>query len=85
MWRDLCNPGSSAVAALLEDGTFTPRALTRDATSDAALKLKANGAEVAQVDLNDKTSIVSALRGSEAVFGVSKLCAAGTRRTRLDN
>ncbi|KAJ7111452.1 hypothetical protein C8R44DRAFT_677898 [Mycena epipterygia] len=63
--------GSSAVAALLKDGTFTPRALTRDATSDAALKLKASGAEVAQVDVNDKESIVRALQGSEAVFAVT--------------
>ncbi|KAJ7111476.1 hypothetical protein C8R44DRAFT_985562 [Mycena epipterygia] len=65
--------GSSAVAALLKDGTFTPRALTRDPTSDAALKLKASGAEVVQVDVNDKASIVNALRGSEAVFGVTVL------------
>ncbi|KAJ7144494.1 hypothetical protein C8R44DRAFT_916526 [Mycena epipterygia] len=65
--------GSSAVTALLKDGTFTPRALTRDPTSEAALKLKASGAEVVQVDVNDKASIVSALRGSEAVFGVTVL------------
>ncbi|KAJ7111472.1 hypothetical protein C8R44DRAFT_799548 [Mycena epipterygia] len=65
--------GSSAVVALLKDGTFLPRALTRDPTSDASLKLKSSGAEVVQVDVNDKASIVSALRGSEGVFGVTVL------------
>ncbi|KAJ7111477.1 hypothetical protein C8R44DRAFT_985563 [Mycena epipterygia] len=65
--------GSSAVAALLKNGTFTPRALTRDPTSEAALRLKASDVEVVQVDVNDKASIVSALRGSEAVFGVTVL------------
>ncbi|KAJ7111470.1 hypothetical protein C8R44DRAFT_633074 [Mycena epipterygia] len=63
--------GSSVVAALLKDTTFTPRAITRDATSDAAMKLKARGVEIVQADLYDKASLVSALRGSEAVFGVS--------------
>ncbi|KAJ7111451.1 hypothetical protein C8R44DRAFT_742564 [Mycena epipterygia] len=42
------NSTSSAAKALLKDGTFTPRALTRDPTSDAALKLKESGAEVVQ-------------------------------------
>ncbi|KAJ6523483.1 hypothetical protein DFH09DRAFT_1420517 [Mycena vulgaris] len=63
--------GSAVVHALLKDGTFTPRAISRDPTSAAALKLKASGAEVVKGDPLDKASLLSALRGSEAVFGVT--------------
>jgi hypothetical protein len=65
------NPGSSVVNALLKDGTFTPRAITRNPESETALKLKARGVEVVKGDCLDKASLVTALRGSEAVFGVS--------------
>lgn len=56
--------------ALLADGTFTPRAVTRNLESDAAKKLKARGAEVVRADLGDKESIKKAVAGSEGVFGV---------------
>lgn len=57
--------------ALLEDKTFVPRAITRNASSDAAKALAARGAEVATGDLWDRESIKKALEGCEAVFGVS--------------
>ncbi|KAF8190669.1 hypothetical protein K438DRAFT_1970967 [Mycena galopus ATCC 62051] len=63
--------GSSVLQRLLKDGTFTPRALTRDPQSEAALKLKQQGAEVVQANTADKASLVNALRGSEAVFVVT--------------
>ncbi|KAJ7704989.1 hypothetical protein B0H17DRAFT_921018 [Mycena rosella] len=63
--------GSSVINALLKDGTFTPRAITRDPESEAALKLKERGVEVVRGDSIDKASLVSALRGSEAVFAVT--------------
>ncbi|KAJ6465601.1 NAD(P)-binding protein [Mycena vitilis] len=63
--------GSSVVEALLKDGTFTPRAISRDPDSEAAQKLKARGVEVVKGDTADKTSLVSALRGSEGVFAVT--------------
>lgn len=56
--------------ALLVDGTFTPRAVTRNVDSDAAKKLKARGVEVVQGDLSDKESIKKVIAGSEGVFGV---------------
>jgi uncharacterized protein YbjT (DUF2867 family) len=59
------------VNAILADGTFTPRAITRDVTSDAAQKLKARGVEVVQADLWDTGSLKKAIAGSEGVFGVS--------------
>ncbi|KAJ6585535.1 NAD(P)-binding protein [Mycena capillaripes] len=63
--------GSSVVERLLKDGTFTPRAITRDPESEASKKLKSRGVEVVKGDSGDKSSLVSALRGSEAVFAVT--------------
>jgi uncharacterized protein YbjT (DUF2867 family) len=58
------------VQKLLKDGTFTPRAITRDPNSEAALKLKVQGADVVKADTADQASLLNALRGSEAVFAV---------------
>ncbi|KAJ7506903.1 hypothetical protein B0H11DRAFT_246031 [Mycena galericulata] len=63
--------GAAVIDALLADGTFVPRAITRDPASEAAQKLKARGIEVVKGDPLDKGSLVSALRGSEAVFVVT--------------
>lgn len=63
--------GSSVVKALLADGTFTPRAVTRNPTSEKALRLKQLGAEVVQGDLWDVTSLKNAMSGAEGVFGVT--------------
>ncbi|KAJ7705000.1 hypothetical protein B0H17DRAFT_1326448 [Mycena rosella] len=60
--------GSAVIKMLLKDGTFTPRAISRNPESDASLKLKARGVEVVKGDSGDKPSLVDALRGSEAVF-----------------
>jgi len=56
---------------LLKDGTFVPRAISRDPDSEASNKLKARGVEVVKGDSVDKASLVNALRGSEAVFAVT--------------
>jgi hypothetical protein len=63
--------GSSVVNAILADGTFVPRAVTRDVSSESALKLTAQGAEVVQADFSDVESLKKAIAGSEGVFGVS--------------
>ncbi|KAJ7133490.1 hypothetical protein C8R44DRAFT_698104 [Mycena epipterygia] len=63
--------GSAVVNALLKDGTFTPRAISRNPESEAALKLKERGVKVVKGDSLDKASLISALRGSEAVFAVT--------------
>ncbi|KAJ6463609.1 hypothetical protein C8R47DRAFT_1057797 [Mycena vitilis] len=60
--------GSAVVNALLKDGTFVPRAISRDPESDASKKLKARGVQVVKGDTIDKASLVNALRGSEVVF-----------------
>jgi len=63
--------GSSVVQALLADGTFIPRAITRNPNSEKAMKLKTLGAEVAQADLWDIDSLKQVLSGVEAVYGVT--------------
>lgn len=63
--------GLSVVQALLADGTFVPRAITRNSSSEKALKLKTLGAEVAQADLWDIDSLKQALSDVEAVYGVT--------------
>ncbi|KAK7040532.1 NmrA domain-containing protein [Favolaschia claudopus] len=60
--------GSSVIRSLLRDRTFTPRAITRDLTSPAALNLEQQGVEIVKADAADKASLVNALRGSEALF-----------------
>ncbi|KAF8215522.1 hypothetical protein K438DRAFT_1798781, partial [Mycena galopus ATCC 62051] len=65
--------GSAVARALLKDGTFTPRAITRNPASAAALRLKAEGIEVVKGDPLDKASLVEALRGAEAVFAVTAI------------
>jgi len=72
----LCASELAANAAIhshsrLPGGTFTVRAITRNANSDAAKALKAAGAEVAEANLLSQESIEKAIAGSEAVFGVS--------------
>jgi uncharacterized protein YbjT (DUF2867 family) len=57
--------------SILADGTFVPRAVTRNTSSEVALKLKARGVEVVQADISDVESLKKAIVGSEGVFGVS--------------
>ncbi|KAF7334567.1 NmrA domain-containing protein [Mycena venus] len=63
--------GGAVVDALLKDGNFVPRAIARDPESETSKKLKARGVEVVKGDSLDKVGLVSALRGSEAVFAVT--------------
>ncbi|KAK7035967.1 NmrA domain-containing protein [Favolaschia claudopus] len=60
--------GSAVIDRLLKDGSFLPRAITRNPDSEAAAKLKSQGIEIAKGDAGDKASLVDALRGSEVVF-----------------
>ncbi|KAL1745822.1 hypothetical protein HDZ31DRAFT_62797 [Schizophyllum fasciatum] len=59
--------GSSVIRALLKDGTFTPRAVTRDANSDAAKALLKQGCEVVAAKLDDKDAVKKAVTGAECV------------------
>ncbi|XP_073504703.1 nmrA-like family domain-containing protein 1 [Phyllobates terribilis] len=63
--------GGSVSAALLDDGGFEVRAVTRDTSKPAAAKLKEAGAEVVSADLDDEKSLEAALSGAYGVFVVT--------------
>ncbi|KAJ6548803.1 hypothetical protein B0H19DRAFT_193977 [Mycena capillaripes] len=63
--------GSSVLEALLKDGTFTPRAISRDPDSQVSQRLRERGVEVVKADTADKASLANALQGSEGVFAAT--------------
>lgn len=52
-------------------GLFRLRGITRDASKQAAVSLREKGVEIVQADLSDPASLVPAIAGSYAVFGVT--------------
>ena len=65
--------GGSTARALLRDGTFAVRAVTRDPDSDAARALANAGAEVVKADLDDEAGLTAAFPGDLAVLGSTSL------------
>ncbi|KAJ6595510.1 hypothetical protein DFH09DRAFT_142066 [Mycena vulgaris] len=63
--------GSAVLDAVLADGKFIPRAVSRSLDSTASKALIAKGVEVVKADLFDLESVKAAIRGSEAVFGTT--------------
>lgn len=63
--------GGSVARALLEDGTFQVRAVTRRPRQRAAQELKKMGAEMVKADLDDPQSLEPALTGAYAAFLVT--------------
>ncbi|KZT59949.1 NAD(P)-binding protein [Calocera cornea HHB12733] len=65
------NQGGSVVNALLKNGGYQIRALTRNVDSAPAMALAEKGVEVVGGELNDKESVSKACKGAYAVFGVT--------------
>ncbi|XP_021040769.1 nmrA-like family domain-containing protein 1 [Mus caroli] len=63
--------GGSVARALLEDGTFRIRVVTRNPEQRAAKELKRQGAEVVRGDQDDAASMELALAGAHATFIVT--------------
>jgi uncharacterized protein YbjT (DUF2867 family) len=63
--------GGGVARALLTDGEFTVRAVTRDAASPKARKLAERGAEVVEASLTDEGSLRAAFRGAYGAFLVT--------------
>jgi len=63
--------GGSVAHFLAKSGKFSVRALTRDAQSKKAAALGPEGAEVVEGNLDDKDSLVKAMKGCYGVFGVT--------------
>jgi len=63
--------GGSVARHLLAAGRFRVRALTRRPHTDEAMTLAAMGAEVVKGHLDDCEALVAAMRGVDALFGVT--------------
>ncbi|KAJ7628190.1 hypothetical protein DFH06DRAFT_1338643 [Mycena polygramma] len=61
--------GSSVLEAVLADGKYTPRAVTRSLDTEASKALIVRGVDFVVGDLWDKESLKKAIKGSDAVFG----------------
>lgn len=69
------NQGGSVARTFLQDpklkADWTVRAVTRDTTKPAAQKLAAQGAQVVSGDLDSSPTLIAAMTGATAVFGVT--------------
>ncbi|KAI1425137.1 hypothetical protein F5Y12DRAFT_395196 [Xylaria sp. FL1777] len=69
------NQGGAIAKQFLNDSklnnSWTVRAVTRDVSKDSAKRLASQGAEVVAADLDDKTSLIKAIAGSDTVFAVT--------------
>src|SRR2546429_3550056 len=63
--------GSSVLRALVKDGSYQIRAITRNPASEKAQALAAQGVEVVAADLNDEASVVKAFSGASVIFGTT--------------
>ena len=62
--------GGAVVDALLADGRFGVRALTRDTGSDGAKAVAAKGAELVQGNMEDRGAVDAAMAGVRGVFSI---------------
>ncbi|KAJ6626353.1 hypothetical protein B0H10DRAFT_2429932 [Mycena sp. CBHHK59/15] len=63
--------GSSVLNAVLADGKYTARPVTRNPESESSKALIAKGVKVVKGDLFDKNSVKDAIKGSDVVFGTT--------------
>jgi hypothetical protein len=63
--------GGSVVKSLLGSPTYSIRAITRNAKSDAAKALASQGIEVVEADVNNVDSLKAAFAGSQAIYAMT--------------
>ena len=63
--------GTTVCEALLKDGTFIVRGVTRYPTSEKALQLAQKGIHIFKADLDDVESLKAITHGSHVVYGVT--------------
>jgi len=82
------NQGGSVIRTVLShpqlSKIFSIRAITRDTTKPSALALASKGVEVIAADLNDASSIATAIKGSHTVFGVTNFWENASADTELN-
>lgn len=71
------NQGGAVAHSLLSSG-WTVRAITRDPSKSAARALTEKGVQVVKGDLDDRASVVQALKGVYGVFSVQTFMEQGT-------
>ncbi|WP_175950877.1 NmrA/HSCARG family protein [Burkholderia sp. BCC0405] len=76
--------GRGVVNALLDQGGYTVRAISRDTGSDQARRLAARGVEVVAADLNVADTLASALSGAYGVFLVTNFWDPATGTSEYD-
>lgn len=75
--------GGYVARALLEDGTFKVRAVTRSPTKKEAEELKQRGAEIMKADLDDEPSLELALEGAYGAFIVTNFWEHGSKEKEI--
>ncbi|VUC30825.1 unnamed protein product [Clonostachys rosea] len=79
--------GGSVIHALLEDDVlsaeFKIRGITRDTSKPSAQDLAGMGVEVIEADMNSKSSLSDAIKGSHTVFLVTTPDFAGKESQEL--
>ncbi|KAF7556801.1 hypothetical protein G7Z17_g1152 [Cylindrodendrum hubeiense] len=63
--------GGSVVRALVKDGSYHVRAITRNPQSDGGKALAKSGAQVVQADVNDYNSLEKAFEGSHVIYALT--------------
>jgi len=63
--------GGGVVSALLKDGSWKIRGVTRNPESEKAKTLASQGVEVVTADLDDTKSLIKAFEGSSAVYALT--------------
>ncbi|KAL3477072.1 NAD(P)-binding protein [Aspergillus californicus] len=63
--------GGSVIRALLNQPSYTIRAITRNPDSTAAKDLTAQGIQVVKADLHDAQSLITAFTGTHVIFAVT--------------
>ena len=76
--------GGGVVRALLDQQDWQVRAVTRNARSQAALRLAELGCEIAEADLNTPATLFKALQGAYGVFAVTNFWDRATRMGELE-
>ncbi|AOJ26870.1 hypothetical protein WJ12_18355 [Burkholderia seminalis] len=76
--------GQGVVNALLDQGGYTVRAISRDVGSDQAKRLAARGVEVVAADLNRVDTLAPALSGAHGVFLVTNFWDPATGTSEYD-
>lgn len=81
------NQGGSVISAILScsrlSSKFALRAITRDPSKPNAQSLAEKGVELTKADLNDPSSIASAIRGSYGVFAVTNYWETTSKETEV--